>query len=57
MWSRLRQRPNLKIEITLILVFKALAIYSIWALFFSHPLDKRLTPTTMSAHLLSTKPG
>jgi hypothetical protein len=52
MLKNFRNRPNLKREITLILIFKAIAIYAIWALFFSHPLDKQLTPAKVSAHLL-----
>ncbi len=48
----LRDRPSLKRDITIVLIVKALAIYAIWALFFSHPLDKQLTPSKVSAHLL-----
>ncbi len=48
-----RKRPSLKRDITITLIVKALAIYAIWALFFSHPLDKQLTPAKISAHLLS----
>ncbi|MCH9644684.1 MAG: hypothetical protein K0U29_03935 [Gammaproteobacteria bacterium] len=48
----LKNRPNIKREIAAILVFKAIAIFIIWMLFFSHPLDKKLTPNTVSQHLL-----
>lgn len=50
---KLRNRPNLKRDIIITLIIKALAIYSIWALFFSHPLEKQLTPSKVSAHLLN----
>jgi len=49
---KLKKRPNLKLEITIALLVKAAAIYAIWALFFSHPLDKQLTANKVSQHLL-----
>ena len=49
---KLRDRPNLKRDIAIVLVFKVIAIYLLWLLFFSHPLEKQLNPNMISQHLL-----
>lgn len=47
-----KRRVNFKRDILLALLFKAIALFVLWKIFFSHPIDKTLTPQKVSAHLL-----
>lgn len=44
-------------EIVLALAVKTMLLLALWAVFFSHPQDKRLTPDTVTAGLLERGPS
>ena len=46
------KKHTLKFEISGVLVVKLIAIYLLWLICFSHPLDKLLTSQSVSQHLL-----
>lgn len=51
------KRLSLPQEILLMLIIKLSLLYLIWFLFFSHPIDKKLTAPDLSSHLFnSTQP-
>lgn len=47
-----KRRANLKRDILFALIFKAIALFVLWKIFFSHPIDKTLTPQKVSVHML-----
>lgn len=49
------KRLSLSREIVLMLVVKLSLLYLIWLLFFSHPIDNRLTAPDLSNHLFNSR--
>lgn len=51
---RAMSKPKLLFrEIVLALAIKLVLLYGLWFLCFSHPIDKQLTPMTVSDHLIT----
>lgn len=48
---------SLSIEITGMFIAKLLIIYGLWAMCFSHPIDKSLTPQNIAAHIFNLNEG
>jgi hypothetical protein len=48
------KRLSLPQEILLMLVIKLTLLYTIWLLFFSHPIDTKLTAPDLSTHLFNS---
>ncbi len=46
------KRRFLRHEILMALLIKFLILWGLWALFFSHPIDKTLIPNDIASHLL-----
>jgi hypothetical protein len=42
-------------DITLVIILKLLALFLLWELFFSHPIEKDLTHDKLVRHLLNHK--
>lgn len=46
------KRETIKRDISLALILKFILFFGLWALFFAHPTDERLTRTALVAHYL-----
>ncbi len=46
------KRETIKRDISLALVLKFILFFGLWALFFAHPKDERLTKTDLVTHYL-----
>lgn len=51
--SRWKQRDTFKLEISTVLLLKALFLMLLWHLCFSHPLGDKLTDQQMVTHVMS----
>lgn len=47
-------RNRLSYEVVIMLVIKLALLYGIWAICFSHPIDKNLIPVDISNHILGS---
>jgi hypothetical protein len=47
------KRFSLRQEIILVVLIKLILLYFLWALCFSHPIDKTLSSADINSHLLS----
>lgn len=48
---------SLSFEIIGMLIAKLLIIYGLWAICFSHPIDKILTPQNIATHIFNLNKG
>ena len=48
--NKIKKRHHLKLEITCIVIFKAILITILWYIFFSKPLDQHLNNAQMQNH-------
>jgi len=57
MSARADRSPRLRRELVVALALKFAAIFVLWLLFFSHPLDERLDETQVGATVFGAAPA
>jgi hypothetical protein len=55
--ARVNRKPHLRRELVIALLLKFAAIYVLWLLFFSHPLDEHLDEARVGATVFGVAPA